>query len=47
LKAEDNVQKNLGWNSENISKRGFANPLGINVNNVVSYNILNDKSDLT
>jgi len=30
------VQKVLGWNPENIVKRGFANPLGINVNNVVS-----------
>jgi len=35
-KLEDNIQRVLEWNSENLSKRGFANPLGVNINNVVS-----------
>jgi len=44
---EESIQKTLDWNSENMSKRGFANPLGVNINNVVSYNILNDQTGLT
>jgi len=37
----------LEHNPEQFSKRGFANPLGINMNNVVSYNVLNEQHGLT
>lgn len=45
-KVEDNIQKVLGFNPENMSKRGFSMPLAFNLNNTISYNVLLEDNGL-
>jgi hypothetical protein len=45
-KIEDNVQKVLGYNPENMIKRGFSMPLAFNMNNTISYNVLLEDTGL-